>query len=61
MSRTILKHEKPCSNLPHKIAVVGHEDQRSGVVGKHALQRLLSHDIHVVGGLIENQHVGSAL
>ncbi len=39
-------------------AVVGHEQHRAGVLGQERLEPLDGVDVEVVGGLVEQQHVG---
>ena len=57
----VVKNQHRVRHLPDKIPVVGHEQDRAPVSLKRAFQRLLGPDIHVVGGFVQNQEIGTAL
>ena len=53
-------HHRIC-HLPDKIPVMGHKQNRSLIGTKRGFQRFLCPDIHMVGGLVQNQEIGAAL
>src|ERR1700722_5833091 len=52
------KLDDPGRESAHEFAVVRDEDERAGIVFEADLQRLDGLHVHVVGGLVHQEHVG---
>ena len=50
--------QNPCGRGVDKITVMGHVEDRAGVMIQGLLQDLLGNDVQMVGGLVQNQEIG---